>query len=84
MKLMAFGIYDTAVEAYNQPVFFRTKGEAQRAFLNAINKGQLKETYGYVSIYHLGNYDDATGLLDPLAQPVLIMTGTNAHEIGES
>lgn len=56
-------IKDTAIDAYLQPVFVRHLGAAIRSFIDEINnpESQISKHPGHFNLYHIGNYDDATG-----------------------
>jgi hypothetical protein len=66
-----FAIYDVKTEAYGQPYFANTKGEAIRAFSDIINDithplGKHPEDF---SLYLIGNYNDKNATLEKLQQP---------------
>lgn len=69
MRLEIYAVHDSAVGAFNQPLFFRTRGEAIRAFEDGVgnrdsNFVRHPEHYAF---YHIGYYDDGSGLLEPVA-----------------
>lgn len=57
-----FAVYDKAVEAYMQPFPVRAKGEAIRSFSLAADKGSFQGALNEYTLYHLGSYDDASGI----------------------
>lgn len=61
MKLAMFSVYDSAAEAYLQPFFMRTRGEAVRAFIDAVNGGQEAFTAhpGDYTLFYLGTFDQS-------------------------
>lgn len=66
-----FSIRDGKVEAYGQPFFQHTHGEAERNFKSLTsdpksNISQFPEDY---DLFYLGDFDDSTGLVTPLQTP---------------
>lgn len=65
MILEVFSVFDKQVQAYMQPFFCRTKGEAIRSFTEACNdpgKPFGKYALDY-SLVGLGTFDDNSGSL---------------------
>lgn len=65
MILEAYAVHDSAVGAYNRPMFFRSRGEAVRSFQQACNTpeaGFLSHPEHY-SFWLIGLFDEATGVL---------------------
>ncbi|UDN67767.1 nonstructural protein [robinz microvirus RP_111] len=63
MKLQMFSVYDRAVNAYLQPFFCRSLGEAIRSFTEAVND-PTKPFGKYATDYALhgfGEFDDNAG-----------------------
>lgn len=72
--LLVCAIMDSKVSAFSPPMYFRTKGEAVRAFLDA-----LKDTGTVLSkhprdyqLFLLGTFDDSSGLLSPVTAELLM------------
>jgi len=66
-----FSVYDTVAKAYMQPFFTINRGTAVRAITGALQDAQhpfAKEPHSYL-LYHLGNFDDASGSFEIGAQP---------------
>lgn len=63
MKLKMYNIYDSKVEAWNSPLFYRNRGEATRAFTEAVNdtKCYLNKNPEDYSFFETGEFDDSTG-----------------------
>lgn len=78
MRLVICAVRDKAVDAFLQPMFFRSKGEALRSFLDAIKSNAVfsahPEDYDF---YELGSYDDNTGEFLS-SGPVVLLTGMQA------
>lgn len=62
MILEVYAVHDAAIGCFNQPLFFRSRGEAVRAFQDASRKEPnfVAHAADY-SFYFLGTYDDANG-----------------------
>lgn len=71
MKVKVFAIYDSKVQAFNQPFFSQTKGSAIRAVTSAV-EDKSSNYCKYASdftLFELGTFDDSTGLFDLLSTP---------------
>ena len=71
MIYKVFSLYDSAVEAYNTPMFLRTNGEAIRSLTAAVNDPEstiCKWPEQYV-LFELGTYDDSNARFEFLAAP---------------
>lgn len=63
MRLNVYAVYDKAVNAYLQPFYARTAGEAIRSFTELANDRNTnvgRHPLDYVLMY-MGEYDDNTG-----------------------
>lgn len=68
--LKIYSVYDSATMAYLQPFYCRSHGEAIRSFTDAANTAEHnfhKHADDYI-LFHLGDFNDATGELIPLAE----------------
>lgn len=66
MQLYIFSVYDAAVKAYIQPFYARSKGEAVRTFVEAVNTKDHqfgRHALDYTLMY-LGVYEDGDGSFD--------------------
>lgn len=74
--LQCLAIRDVKIEAFNRPWFSPTLGAAHRAFTDAVQspdaQNEMIKHPADFGLYHLGTYNDETGLLTPLPQPNLI------------
>ena len=63
MILEVYSVFDKAVNAYMQPFYCRSKGEAIRSFTEAVNDGS--KPFGKYSLDYflvsLGEFDDNSG-----------------------
>ncbi|WNK14496.1 MAG: nonstructural protein [Microvirus sp.] len=75
MEYLVFAIRDQAVNSHMVPMFFLTKGQAVRAFSDEVNRkdpnNNLNRHPEDFVLYHLGTYDDYSGLLTAV-QPSFI------------
>lgn len=64
MIFEVYAVHDAAVGAFNTPLFFRSRGEAVRAFQNACgHEAGFKEHAKDYSFWLLGSFDDSNGAL---------------------
>ncbi len=73
MKQRAFTVYDNKAECYLPPFFTPEVGQATREFANAINSSShafARNPEDY-TLTEVGTFDDNTGLLAALDQPVV-------------
>lgn len=66
MKMEVFTVYDKAVLAYMQPFYARHVGEAIRSFTELANNPETNVGRHPTdfTLFHLGRYDDGTGLFE--------------------
>lgn len=71
MKLQVYTILDSAVGAFLQPFFCRTKGEAVRSFSDAVNdeKSTFNKHVMDYTLFALAEFDDASGAFTSLPAP---------------
>lgn len=66
MKLKVYSVYDVKTEAYLNPFYMKTRGEAVRAWGEVVNDPQTnfcKFPTDYV-LYEIGEFDDAKGTIE--------------------
>lgn len=78
MVLKAFAVHDQKSKAFNTPFFKHTHGEAERDFKSAVNDNsqQNNNLHKYpedFDLYHVGEYDDQTGLFTPVKTPQIVI-----------
>lgn len=80
MKLQVFSVFDSAVQAYDRPFFARTVGEAMRSWEQVVNDGQspMSNHPADFTLFHLGEFDQATGVFSPLPAHARISSGVEA------
>lgn len=79
MKMQIFAVYDKKAVAYNLPFYYHQKGQAIRAFEDAVNDVQSpyhKHPEDF-AIFHIGEWDDSTGVITPLKNPVPVEEALN-------
>lgn len=71
MRMLVFAVYDAAAEAYLPPIFFDTKGQAIRSFVDACNAEDhmFRRHADDYTLFHIGFYDPGDGKLESLATP---------------
>lgn len=71
MQLKMFSIRDAKAEAFNNPFFKHTHGEAERDFHQACqdDKSMLNKYPEDYDLYFVGTYDTNTGQIVPLDTP---------------
>lgn len=71
MKQYIFSVYDSKAEMFNQPMFFKAKPEALRAFQDEANRldSAIFKHPGDYSLFLIGEFDVETGLITPLTPP---------------
>lgn len=77
MIMKIFSVRDAKVEAFLQPFFSPTLGAAIRSLMEAVNDPghQFAKNVGDYSLFELGEFDDAGGLIVPAGQgPVHCVT----------
>lgn len=78
-KLQIFAVYDKKALAYNNPFYYHQKGQALRGFEDAINDTQspFSKHPEDFSLFHLGEFNDTTGVITPLPNPVHVEEALN-------
>lgn len=68
-KLLVISVYDSAVEAYLQPAFVRSRGEAVRSFRAAVNSEghQFQKYADDYTLFVIGTFDEESGVLEACA-----------------
>lgn len=79
MKMLMCAVFDEPVGAFMQPMFFRSRGDAIRSFVHAINDGTLKQHSKDYSLFVIGEYEDATASISCPKVPERLMTGFDAR-----
>lgn len=68
MTQKIFTIYDSKVEAYMNPIFCRSKGEAIRSLTDAVNdeKTQINKYPEDFTLFEIGEFDPVNGTITVL------------------
>lgn len=85
MKLEMIAIRDEAVKAYMTPFFVRALGEATRMFRHQANDPESKIANHPEDflMYHLGTYDDETGIIHQNERHVLLGMASEFIDVPE-
>lgn len=78
MKVKVFSIYDSKMEAFNQPFFMNASGAAIRAFSDMVNGDKETNVYKHpedYTLFELGVYDDLEGKIESYDTPVSLGLG---------
>lgn len=83
VRLICVGVFDSAVQAYGQPLFFRARGEAIRAFMDECRNpdpasGIAKHPEDY-ELRFLGFFDQETGEFDTPEGVDVLMRGKDVQ-----
>lgn len=64
MILQCYSVHDKAVGAFLQPFYMRSRGEAIRSFMDAVNaeNSQFARNAGDYELYQCGEWEDGTGI----------------------
>lgn len=80
--LYVFAIFDAAINAYIRPMYFQSKGQAIRAFLDEAGRNAPDNTMHHhpedYSLYYLGTWDSNTGQHESEKTPHRIAQATDA------
>ena len=79
MIFKIFAIHDSKAQAHFPPFYLPTKAMAVRAFADMANDptnnvGKHPEDY---TLFHIGEYDDNTGVIEPLSPTTAINKAVN-------
>lgn len=78
MKVNMYSIYDEAATAYISPFSMHNDGLAIRAFqdnVNAKDENNISKHPQHFSLFKLAEYDDATGVIEPITPPKFLVGG---------
>lgn len=80
MNLNIYTVYDAAVQAYMQPFFARSHGEALRSFTDACNdqNHQFSKHIHDYHLFHIGIFNDSSAALTVPAAPEKLISGTES------
>lgn len=83
MMQQIVAVRDSAVDAFMRPMFVPAIPAAVRAFKDEVNRagsemGAHAEDY---ELYHIGSFDDSTGVIVHMASHVLIVRAKDVKEV---
>lgn len=71
-KLQVYSVFDAKVEAFAQPFFMRTNGEALRGWIDVCNdkSTNFNKYPSDFTLFHLGEFDEDTGFITCFKTPI--------------
>lgn len=80
MIMKCYSVFDVKAEAYLQPFFARSHGEAIRSFESAVadEKHEFNRHAEDFSLFYVGEWDDSNASFDVTVVPMLL---SKAHEV---
>lgn len=80
MRWQMMSVFDAAVENYSPPFCVRAIGEAIRTFSKEVKTegSRIAASPKDYTLFHLGEYDDETGIVHMLTAPRKLVSG---HEV---
>lgn len=77
--LKVCAVFDIAIEAYGQPIFVRALGEATRSFADELARSEsaMSRHPTDYQLYHIGDYDESSGLLVACTPPRRLVSGAD-------
>lgn len=85
--LQVFSVHDEAVDAFMQPIFLRSQGEAVRALRLTINDRRAEHVFAQspkdYALYYLGVFDESSGKFTQKDVPELVVRLSALVEKGE-
>lgn len=75
MTMRAYSIRDAKAKVFGPPFYKSTHGEAERALVMLLKdeKSMINQFPEDYDLYHVGEYDDQTGVFAPLDTPTHIV-----------
>lgn len=69
MRLFCYSIFDLKASVFNTPFFFRSRGEAVRAFIDLANdnKSSISRHPEDYSLFEIGSWDDQSSTFESVA-----------------
>lgn len=81
MKYVVMSVYDRASMAYGRPAFVAALGAGMRSFADEVNRAEagneMNKHPGDFDLFHLGEFDDSTGVFTMLEVPKNVCTGAS-------
>lgn len=83
MKLKIYTTYDSKAEAYLQPFFMSSRGEAIRAWQDVVNdqKTQFFKHPEDFTFFELGEYDAISGTIDTYKSKISLGTAVEFKKV---
>lgn len=79
-----YSVFDVKAEAFLQPFFCLTEGQAMRSFVDVANdRGHPMCVHAEdYSLFFLGEFDESNGMLVPGQAPKLVATALEVRHLG--
>jgi len=86
MRIAVLAVFDHKVRAYAQPFFAQTVASGERSFIAACDDktsllARFPVDYG---LFHVGWFDDSSGMLEPLTPPVFVASPPTQSTFSEA
>lgn len=84
MKKVICSIQDKVAAAWLPPMFFQSKGQALRSFVDVVNDQSsefFKHPEDYV-LFLIGDFDERTGVITVADAPTMLALGSNVLDGG--
>ena len=82
--LFVCGVFDSAVQSYGRPIFFRARGEGVRSFTDEVNrKDDNNALYGHpedFELHLLAMFDEAKGTFASVEVECLVRGKDASHD----
>lgn len=79
MKYFVMSVRDSGIEAFGQPFYVVSIGQATRSFSDAINSDKQDDMLAKhpddFTLFHLGEFDDARANFELLPSPRIVAVG---------
>lgn len=81
-EMQIYAVYDKKSVAFAPPFYYHQKGQALRAFEDAVNDPQspLNKHPEDFQMFHLGSWNENLGIISPLPNPVPIEEALNVKK----
>lgn len=73
-----FALRDEVAQVFYPPFIDRNEDSARRSFADAVSSGKVPHARDY-GLYHVGSYDDHTGVIVPASIVSLIVKGDSVE-----
>ena len=77
MIIKVYTVYDSKAECYLPPFYFKSTGEAVRAFSETVNQptSTIGKHYSDYTLFEIGEYDDSSGMFSNYEPKIALGNG---------